>query len=317
MSEQKNDKITKGDIISVVAILLLCISTFFGLNFKSFGDRLMPIIIASVLLIVMLVSIFLAAYAKKQYLDINMWNIVKYSCLVLYFGCLIPCYLFSSKFLDIQFNKEKIRQQIQTDIDNGNKMLKAYETASGSRVTAYITELQALSTSKEGLTKIAKRFNLDEKNIDSNIVKQFSNSFEKKLLGPEYDNIKRQMIASGQDATNTFKNWNMLEIGRDAADLGQAQLNCADELQNLYDKCTDEFENNIESFDAKSYISEKSMYNLFKDPTTFSLYGILAIIVLGGLGFLKYLTAPNPKIDAIGFGSEDKINNDWNGMIIN
>ena len=42
-------------------------------------------------------------------------------------------------------------------------------------------------------------------------------------------------------------------------------------------------------FDATAYSSESTITNTFSDLAGFSIMGLLAVLILGGLGLVKYL----------------------------
>lgn len=101
MEKSKSDNLSKGDIISFIALLLLGVTVFFGMNFSTLGDRIQSVVVSVVLVTLMVVFVFLAAFAKAQNRNQAMWTKVEYAMLFLYVLALIPCYLYSSKFYDI------------------------------------------------------------------------------------------------------------------------------------------------------------------------------------------------------------------------
>ena len=66
MSQSNSGNLSKGDVISFVALLLLGLVVFFGLNFTMLGNRLPSAMVAVLLFMLMVVFVFLAAYAKAQ-----------------------------------------------------------------------------------------------------------------------------------------------------------------------------------------------------------------------------------------------------------
>ena len=124
MAKQNSDNLSKGDIISFVALLLLGVTVFFGMNFKTLGDKVPSIVVAILLVVVMTVFVFLAAHAKAQNRNQAMWKNVEYAMLGLYVVALIPCYLYAAKFFDVQFAKSEIMTQVRHEIGVKSRGMK-------------------------------------------------------------------------------------------------------------------------------------------------------------------------------------------------
>lgn len=311
MEQQKNDKITVGDIITIIAILFLSLLVFFGLNFKTLGDRMIPIIVAVVLLIVMITCTFIAALAKGQYLKREVWTVVRYICLALYIGALIPCYLYSSKFLDVQFGKEKILTQVNDDIENCNRMFTEYTRICDARGNAYLTKLQAELSDEQGKKRLADKMDIDAQNVTNVTINSAHESFMKKLEGDAYKNMKSQLLDLEAKAMTSFKNWNMMNIANDAAELWRTQLDYANQLQEMYDKCVDPLglEERPSEFRADSYLSAEPVKNRFSNATGFSFWGLIATLILGAIGLTKYFFTADTRYVGVGTGDASNITN--------
>ena len=81
MAKNNSDNLSKGDIISFVAIILLGVTVFFGMNFSTLGDKVPSIVVAILLVVVMTVFVFLAAHAKARNRNQSMWKNVEYAML--------------------------------------------------------------------------------------------------------------------------------------------------------------------------------------------------------------------------------------------
>lgn len=77
MENKKSGNLSKSDVISFVAIMLLGITVFFGMNFKTLGNKIPSVLVAVVLVVLMTVFVFLAAYAKLQNRNQSMWKMVE------------------------------------------------------------------------------------------------------------------------------------------------------------------------------------------------------------------------------------------------
>ena len=66
MKNSNSEKLSKGDVISFITLILLGVFVFLGMNFKTLGDKITSAFVAILLLILMFTSVFLAAYAKAQ-----------------------------------------------------------------------------------------------------------------------------------------------------------------------------------------------------------------------------------------------------------
>lgn len=289
MAKQKSDNLSKGDIISFVALLLMGVTVFFGMNFKTLGDKVPSIVVAILLVVLMTVFVFLAAHAKAQNRNQAMWKNVEYAMLGLYVIALIPCYLYSSKFFDVQFGKSDIMNQVQSDIDGIDKMFADYRHNCDSRCGSFQTTLEAMSKDSQGRERIARLLDINVANVTQANIKQASASFLSSLKGEKYKTLeveKKNLVAKVQ--TN-FKNWNILFIPQYASELDVAKNKYATELQNIYTNNKYNFEKDIPEFDASSYITESTLADTFSEISGFSIMGLIAVLILGGLGLVKYL----------------------------
>lgn len=289
MEKQKSDKLSKGDIISFVALLLLGVTVFFGMNFKTLGDKIPSMVVAILLIVLMTLFVFLAAHAKAQNRNQTMWKNVEYSMLGLYIVALIPCYLYASKFFDVQFAKSAIMSQVQKDVDGIDKMFADYKRKCDSRCGSYQTALEALSKDNQGKERIAKLLDISVDDVTMATIKQASESFLSSLNGGEYKVIEAEKNKLLTNVQTNFKNWNMLFIPQYVSELNVAKEKYAAGLQNVYTKHKNNFETNIPEFDADSYITENSLADTFSQTSNFSIIGLIAVLILGGLGLVKYV----------------------------
>lgn len=289
MAKNNSDNLSKGDIISFVAIILLGVTVFFGMNFSTLGDKVPSIVVAILLVVVMTVFVFLAAHAKAQNRNQSMWKNVEYAMLGLYVIALIPCYLYSAKFFDIYFSKTEITQQVQSDLEGINKMFSDYTRKCESRCGSYQTALEAMMTYDQGRQKIAELLDMKPENVTKANVKQASESFMNSLKGGEYKALESEKNNLETNVQTNFKNWNILFIPQYASELGAAKSKYATELKAIYDKHKNEIEKNVPEFNATAYSSESTITNTFSDLAGFSIMGLLAVLILGGLGLVKYL----------------------------
>ena len=136
MAQQKSDKLPIGDIISFISIVFLGIVVFFGMNFMTLGNKIPSIIIAVLLAVLMIVFVFFAAYAKSQNRNQDNWKKVTYAMLGLYLVALIPCYIYSAKFCEIQFGQSEIVKKVDANVSAINKMFDSFTNNCDSRANA-------------------------------------------------------------------------------------------------------------------------------------------------------------------------------------
>ena len=189
MEKSKSDNLSKGDIISFIALLLLGVTVFFGMNFSTLGDRIQSVVVSVVLVTLMVVFVFLAAFAKAQNRNQAMWTKVEYAMLFLYVLALIPCYLYSSKFYDIQFNKSNIVKEVQANIDDINKMFGDYDKKCQTRSFSYKTALQAMSRDVQGRQKAAGILGISASHVNSQAIDQASESFLNHFIVNDYSQL--------------------------------------------------------------------------------------------------------------------------------
>lgn len=289
MEKQNSGNLSKGDIISFVAIVLLGITVFFGMNFSSLGDKVLSIIVAILLVVVMFVFVFLAAHAKAQNRNQSMWRKVEYGMLALYVLSIIPCYIYSAKFFDIYFSKTEITKLVQKDIEDINKVFNEYNRKCDSRISSYQTSLEAMLTYEQGRVKIAQLLDINPKDLTEANVKQASESFSSCLKGGSYKSLESDKRSLEQNVNSNFNNWNILFIPQYAQELGIAKGKYAEDLKVIYDKYKNDIEKNVPEFDTKSFNSESTITSTFSSSSGFSFLGLLAVLVLGCLGLVKYL----------------------------
>lgn len=311
MEKSKSDNLSKGDIISFIALLLLGVTVFFGMNFSTLGDRIQSVVVSVVLVTLMVVFVFLAAFAKAQNRNQAMWTKVEYAMLFLYVLALIPCYLYSSKFYDIQFNKANIVKEVQANIDDINKMFGDYDKKCQTRSFSYKTALQAMSRDVQGRQKAAGILGISASHVNSQAIDQASESFLNHFRGNDYSQLLSEKTALENSVLNNFKNWNILLVPQYAEELGAAKEKYATGLQDIYEKYKGDIDGaEIPSFKASDYMSCESVVEHFTDKGSFSLYGILGILVLGGLGLIKYFLGEKRTVIAFKQGDSSVIMED-------
>lgn len=291
MSDSKSSgNLSKGDIISFVALLLMGVLVFFGMNFMTLGDRIPSIVVAILTVVLMTVFVFLAAYAKAQDRNQSTWKKVEYAMLALYILALIPCYIFSAKFFDVQFDKENIMKQVNKDTSDLDKLFADYSRKCESRASAYQIDLEAMMTTPEGRTRIAELIDVkDPSSITKESITQAVSNFSKSLKGDEFKALKTEKNNLVKNCETNFKNWNIMFIPQYAQELGAAKGKYATELERIYGKTHNNIEKNIPEFETECYINESGILDTFKSTDKFSAIGLLVVLFLGFLGLVKYL----------------------------
>lgn len=312
MSDKNNSgNLSKGDVISFVALLLMGVLVFFGMNFMTLGDKIPSIVVAILTVILMTVFVFLAAYAKAQDRNQSTWKKVEYTMLALYVLALIPCYIFSSKFFDVQFDKDNVMKQVQTDTNDLNKLFNDYSRKCESRVSAYQIDLEAMLTSSEGRTKLASLLEIsDPSSVTKESVTQAAQSFSKSLKGAEYKALEAEKNNLVKNCETNFNNWNIMFIPQYAYELGTAKDKYATELERIYGKTQNNIEKNIPEFETASYTNESGILKTFKSTDKFSVVGILVVLFLGFLGLVKYLLGDKSTVIPIKQGDTSVIGED-------
>ena len=268
-------------------------------------------VVSVVLVTLMVVFVFLAAFAKAQNRNQAMWTKVEYAMLFLYVLALIPCYLYSSKFYDIQFNKSNIVKEVQANIDDINKMFGDYDKKCQTRSFSYKTALQAMSRDVQGRQKAAGILGISASHVNSQAIDQASESFLNHFRGNDYSQLLSEKTALENSVLNNFKNWNILLVPQYAEELGAAKEKYATGLQDIYEKYKGDIDGaEIPSFKASDYMSSESVVEHFTDKGSFSLYGILGILVLGGLGLIKYFLGEKRTVIAFKQGDSSVIMED-------
>lgn len=312
MSDKNNSgNLSKGDVISFVALLLMGVLVFFGMNFMTLGDKIPSIVVAILTVVLMTVFVFLAAYAKAQDRNQSTWKKVEYAMLALYVLALIPCYIFSAKFFDVQFDKDNVMKQVQTDTNDLNKLFNDYNHKCESRVSAYQIDLESMLTSTEGRSKLASLLEIsDPSSVTKESVTQAAQSFSKSLKGAEYKALEAEKNNLVKNCETNFNNWNIMFIPQYAYELGTAKGKYASELERIYGKTQNNIEKNIPEFETAAYTNESGILNTFKSTDKFSVIGLLVVLFLGILGLVKYLLGDKSTVIPIKQGDTSVIGED-------
>ena len=291
MKESKSSgNLSKGDVISFVALLLMGVLVFFGMNFMTLGDRIPSIVVAILTVVLMTVFVFLAAYAKAQDRNQSAWKKVEYSMLALYILALIPCYVFTSKFFDVQLDKENIMSQVDRDTADLDKLFSEYSHKCESRASAYQIDLEALLTTPEGRTRIAELIETeDPSSITKESVEQVVLSFSKQLKGENFKILEQDKNNLIKNCETNFNNWNIMFIPQFAQELGASKSKYATELGSIYENAHNNIEQNIPEFETAGYTNESGIIEAFKSTDKFSIVGLIVTLFLGFLGMVKYL----------------------------
>lgn len=318
MSDSKSSgNLSKGDIISFVALLLMGVLVFFGMNFMTLGDRIPSIVVAILTVVLMTVFVFLAAHAKAQDRNQSTWKKVEYAMLAFYILALIPCYIFSAKFFDVQFDKENIMKQVNKDTDNLNKLFADYSRKCESRASAYQIELEAMLTTSEGRTRIAGLIDVkDPSSITKESINQVVSSYSKSLKGAEFKALESEKNNLVKNCETNFKNWNIMFIPQYAQELGGAKSKYATELERIYSKAHNNIEKNIPEFETERYVNESCILDTFKSTDKLSVIGLIVVLFLGFLGLVKYLLGDKSTVIPMKQGDTSVIEEDG-GLTIN
>lgn len=313
MNQSNSGNLSKGDIISFVALLILGVTVFFGMNFMTLGNKIPSAVVAVLLFIVMMVFVFLAAHAKAQDRNQETWKKVEFAMLGLYVLALIPCYIYSAKFFEVQLGKQEITQIVNKDIEDINGMFADYTKKCESRSNNYQTELEALLKSDEGRKQIVTLLELN-KNADEvkqSDIEQASESFSDYLLkGRDISALKSEMKNLIENCESNFKNWNIFFIPQYVTELGEAKEKYADRLEEIYSKKKSAIEKDAPEFDTSSYVNESNIQDKFSKSSGFSVLGLIAIIILGGLGLVKWLLGEKSTVIPMKEGAATTITED-------
>ena len=316
MKEQKSGNLSIGDIISFVALFVLGITVFFGMNFMTLGNKIPSIVVALLLFIIMMVFIFLAAHAKQQDRNRETWKKVEYAMVGLYLLTLIPCYIYSAKFFDIQLKKDEITKIVNNDIEDINNMFAEYTKKCESRSNNFKTELEALYLSKEGRQQIVNMDEFKDLNISASELKrsnidQIVSSFSDHLLkGRDISALKLEKKNLVENCETNFKSWNILFISQYVTELSEAKEKYSKELGEIYSKKKSAIEKEVPQFDTSSFVNESNIKSKFSNSSEFSVLGFMAVIILGILGMVKWMFSPSSRVIPLKNGSGDTITED-------
>lgn len=310
MANQNSGNLSKSDILSFVALLLMGVFVFFGMNFKTLGDKVPSLAVSILLVVLMTLFIFLAAYAKGQDRYQDMWKKVEWAMLALYVAALAPCYVYVSKFCEVQFGRADIVSQVQADVDGIDRMFADYKRMCDARSGSYQTALEALSKDKQGRVRIAQTLGIGVGDVTPANIRQASESFLNSLRGAEFKALEAEKGQMEAMVKENFKKWNLMLVPQAAQELGAAKAKYAQTLQDLYSKHQNKFETEVPEFSAAKYASEVNVADRFSTISGITPMGLLVVLVLGGLGFLKYVFAAKRTVLSLKKGDSSSITSD-------
>lgn len=310
MENQNSGNLSKSDILSFVALLLMGVFVFFGMNFKTLGDKVPSLAVSILLVVLMTLFIFLAAYAKGQDRYQDMWKKVEWAMLALYVAALAPCYVYVSKFCEVQFGRADIVSQVQADVDGIDRMFADYKRMCDARCGSYQTALEALSKDKQGRVRIAQTLGIGVGDVTPANIRQASESFLNSLRGAEFQALEAEKGQMEAMVKENFKKWNLMLVPQAAQELGAAKAKYAQTLQDLYSKHQNKFETDVPEFSAAKYASEANVADRFSTISGITPMGLLVVLVLGGLGFLKYVFAAKRTVLSLKKGDSSSITSD-------
>lgn len=310
MKKSNSEKLSKGDIISFITLILLGVFVFLGMNYKTLGDKITSIFVAILLLILMLTAVFLAAYAKAQNPNESGWKKLEYAMLVLYLLTMVPSYLFVVKFFDVQSEKKEIIKEVDQELSDINELFVSYKRQCESRTTNYQTELEAMLKSDEGRRQIVQTLGLEKqpKDLSSEDVEGAVESFRRFLTGAqEYHNLQKEKEALEKSCKQGFQNWDILFIPQYALELENSKERFAEQLKQIYMEPKSPLERNVPQFETVSSENACSVEERFSGSVGFSFLGILVLVILGGLGMSKYILGKKSDIVKVKSGDSSVI----------
>lgn len=318
MTNSNSGKVSKGDIISFIALFMLGIIVFFGMNFLMLGNFVPSVIITVLLVVLMIVFVFLAAYAKAQNRDQSTWAAIKWLMLVFYSVALVVCYFGVAKFCDIQVNRgdqsDGWEAELKDDVEDINQMFQGFEAVCDTRCNNLQYELEALVSYREGREKIISSFNLDKKqaeitNADVNLL---VDSF-RKTIKKDFNRLKAEKDALVQKCLTNLDSWNLIFLPQCVTDLSSAKATYSEQIQTIIkdtEKNKNPLEKEIPSFDIREFEMDTNVVDRFKDWKMFSALGLCITLFLGILGLVKFFLGPKATVVPLKRGDVSVITED-------
>ena len=234
-----------------------------------------------------------ASYAKGQDYDLSKWKVVEIIALVMYFGLLIPSYFYTAKFVDVMSDKATIISEANKEIASISKMFDEYEYMTGTRRDAYETQMNADLQSPEGRKRLEKQQGHE---MTADDIVQTADNFLASLQNKDYDAQKADKTNFANNSLENFKNWNMIEIPKDAALLSVKGKEYAKALAELYVSEKAPTEKEVELFETGSILVSTGVTDRFESSVGFSVLGLVTTLLLGIIGLFKYLFTSRSRI---------------------
>lgn len=289
-----NGNLSRGDLFSFIAIFIMAILFFFGLNFYTV-NLAVSLIAAISFLVVEYLLLSVSVYAKTQDDNLSKYGVLEKIAIVLFVLGLVPVYIFSTPFFNVQTNRRHIiESEGPAEVAEVRKLFSDFDELCIQRKTSYENiMLGCLNGNSQADVMDLTAIFTDTEPTEIMISDEADNQFNLWETS-QYRELEEEMVALSSSYNDALDSWDLVHLPEIASKFANEKKAYPSKLSQYYEneEAYTYFEKKIEAddleFDFPGYkcdsLSEAYFHNI-----TFSLSGLIVFIILAVIGLLRYL----------------------------
>lgn len=216
-NNRKSDKITVANIVSIVGIIIMLLTSFMGHSYKSGGEMGWDILISVSLTSFTALLLWFMIKAKGAENRLDMWKKIEFATLAVYIVFAIPASLYGGIMhffvVNDSHNKEDIRQAALADIKLIEGLINDYKQFETNAITITETGLKGVAGFNQSpATKLAEFMSYYSILRNDSSIKYFIENQENKLIGDAFRLYEYQCEERSDEIKNIVDSWNLFKI---------------------------------------------------------------------------------------------------------
>lgn len=216
-NNRKSDKITVANIVSIVGIIIMLLTSFMGHSYKSGGEMGWDILISVSLTSFTALLLWFMIKAKGAENRLDMWKKIEFATLAVYIVFAIPASLYGGIMhffvVNDSDNKEDIRQAALADIKLIEGLINDYKQFETNAITITETGLKGVAGFNQSpATKLAEFMSHYSILRNNSSIENFINNQKDKLIGDTFDSYENQCEERSDEIKNIVDSWNLFKI---------------------------------------------------------------------------------------------------------
>lgn len=213
---RKSDKITVANIVSIVGITILLLTSFIGHSYKSGGEMGWDIIISVSLTSFTVLLLWFMIKAKGAENRLDRWRKIEYATLAVYIVFAIPASLYGGimHFFVVNDNKKEIREAAIADIELIEGLINEYRQFETDAITITETGLKGVAGFNQSPTTNLAEF-MSRNSINRSVlgtIEYFIGLQKEKLIGDGLSSYEEQCEDRCDEIKDIVEGWNLFKI---------------------------------------------------------------------------------------------------------